>query len=217
MWLRDELKDGMTIAMSWGQALQALVQAASADSISSCEIVQLLGGVSARASFVTAQELVREFAGRLGAGYRYLHAPAAFETRVARDAMMREPSILEALEVARQADLALVGVGSVVEGSSAAILGAVGGTDAERVAFEAAGPVGDLAGRYFTADGVAITGGIDDHVLGLSLADIAAIPRVVGVAAGPQKVAGLLGALRGRLLDVLITDADTAEAILSAR
>lgn len=214
-WLRDQIKDGMTVAMSWGQALQSLVAAVTPAVMSSTEVVQLVGGVSARASFVTGQELVREFAGRIGATYRYLHAPAAFGTVAARRAMMDEPSIVEALTAARRADLAVVGIGSVVAGSSAAILAAVGASPAEREAFGRSGPVGDVAGRYFDARGRAIQGAIDDRILGLTLAEIAAIPTVVGLACGPEKVDSIAGALHGRLVDVLITDAHAADAVLS--
>jgi DNA-binding transcriptional regulator LsrR (DeoR family) len=214
-WLRDQLKDGMTLAMSWGQALQAFVAAVTPAVMSSTEVVQLVGGVSARASFVTGQELVREFATRLGATYRYLHAPAAFGTGEARRAMTSESSIAEALAVARHADLAVVGIGGVVAGSSAAILQAVGATDAEREQFWRAGPVGDIAGRYFDRNGAAIEGPIDDRILGLCLQEITAIPTVVGIAAGAEKVDSILGALRGRLVDVLVCDAQSADAVLN--
>ena len=38
---------------------------------------------------------------------------------------------------------------------------------------------------------------------------------VIGVSAGVNKVDAILGALRAGLLDVLVTDEDTAEAVLA--
>jgi DNA-binding transcriptional regulator LsrR (DeoR family) len=213
-WLRDQLKDGMTIAMSWGELLQAFVASVTPTVMSSTEVVQLVGGVSARASFITGQELVREFATRIGATYRYMHAPAAFGTASARRAMSEEQTIVEALTAARNADLALVGIGGVRRGSSAAILQAVGATDDELAEFDRAGPVGDIAGRFFDADGQAVRGAIDDRILGLTLEEIGAIPLVVGLACGHEKVDSILGALRGRCIHVLITDAHAAEGLL---
>ena len=216
IWLREHLEDGMTVAMSWGDALQSLVMAASPQQLSSTEFVQALGGVHARASLVSGQELVRELASRLGANYRYLHAPAAFRSPAARRVMMEEPSIKEALDAARRADLALVGIGNVVGGSSAATLQEVTATDAEREEFARAGAVGDIAGRYFDSRGRAICGAIDDRILALSLAEIAAIPTVVALAAGTEKEAALRGALAGGLLDVLVCDAALAESVLTS-
>jgi DNA-binding transcriptional regulator LsrR (DeoR family) len=215
-WLRERLTDGTTIAMSWGEALQSVVMAAPPQVQSSTEVVQLLGGVSARASLVTGQELVRELASRLGASYRYLHAPAAFHSSTAREVPMQEPSIVEALDSARDAQLALVGIGNVSHGSSAAILQAVSATGQELADFEAAGPVGDIAGRYFDAAGTPIHGSVDDRILALSLEEIAAIPTVVAVAAGPDKQRAARGALTGRLVDVLVCDAALAESLVDA-
>lgn len=48
-----------------------------------------------------------------------------------------------------------------------------------------------------------------------SLADLAVIPTVAGVAAGPEKPDGVLGALHTTVLDVLVCDSSLARALLS--
>jgi DNA-binding transcriptional regulator LsrR (DeoR family) len=48
----------------------------------------------------------------------------------------------------------------------------------------------------------------------VSVEQIRRTPRVVGVAGGPSKIEAILAALRADLLDVLITDVETAEALL---
>ena len=215
-WLRHAVKDGMTVGLSWGRSLQAMVRAASTQSPVSIEVVQLVGGLSSVASDFTGQELVRELATRVGARYRYLHAPAIFQSQLARDAMLAESSVADALDAARRADLAVVGVGTVAHGSSAAILRSMDLSDAERQEFEAAHPVGDLAARFFDADGREVHGPVHDRILALTLAELRAIPVVVGVATGLDKVAGVHAALRGGLLDVLVCDAAAARGLLQA-
>jgi DNA-binding transcriptional regulator LsrR (DeoR family) len=214
-WLRKELKDGMTLALAWGQSLQAMVWAVDADRPMAVEVVQLVGGLSSVDQEITGQELVREMATRLGARYRYLHAPAVFASSAARDTMLTERSVTEALDCARQADIAVVGIGTVGQGSSAAILRALHLSDEERAEFEAAHAVGDLAARYFDTDGREVRGAVHDRVLAVTLDDIRIIPTVVGVAAGREKVEGLAGALRGGLLDVLVCDAAAARGLLA--
>jgi DNA-binding transcriptional regulator LsrR (DeoR family) len=215
-WLQSELKDGMTLALSWGRSLQAVVWATAPETPVNVEVVQLVGGLSSVASEITGQELVRELATRLGARYRYLHAPAIFESAAARDLMLAEGSIAEALDAARRADVAVVGIGAVAQGSSAAVLRALALDPAEREAFEAAGPVGDLAARFFDAEGREVHGGVHDRVLALTLDEIRSIPLVVGVAAGREKVDGVAAALRGGLVDVLICDSAVARGVLNS-
>lgn len=215
-FLLAELRDGMTVALSWGRTLQSMVWHTTADHDYSVQLVQLVGGLSAVDNEVSGHELVRELASRLGATYRYLHAPAVLTTASARDALMAEQSIDQALEEARRADIAFVGIGSPAHGSSAAIISALALDDEERAQLRKAQPVGDIAARYFDAEGTPILGAVHDRVLAVELEDLAAIPTVVGLAYGRVKAEGVLGALRGRLIDVLICDESLAHAVLSA-
>ncbi|HVH94230.1 MAG TPA: sugar-binding domain-containing protein, partial [Nocardioidaceae bacterium] len=77
------------------------------------------------------------------------------------------------------------------------------------------GPVGDACCRFFDAVGRPIRGVVHDRVLAVELDDLRRIPMVMGVATGAEKSAGVLGALRGNVIDGLITDAGLALTLLS--
>ena len=180
-------------------------------------LVQLVGGLSSIANEISGQELVRELASRLGAAkYRYLHAPAVLATREARDSLLAETSVHQTLEIARRADIAFVGIGTPTHGSSAAVLDSLHLSAREAKAFWARRPVGDIAARYFDAQGLPLDGPVQDRVLAVTVEDLLKIPTVVGVAAGRVKAAGVLGALRGRLVDALVCDDALARAVLAA-
>lgn len=214
-WLLDCLRDGQTLALSWGTALQRLVWSVTSDRGHEVEIVQLVGGLSRVATASTGQELVRELAVRLGASYRYLHAPALLNSPEASAALAGERSIAESLDAARRADLAFVGIGAVGHGSSESIVREMNLSEDERDLFLAAGPVGDICARYFDLDGRALHGPTDDRVIAVDLDDLRRIPTVVGVAAGREKAPGVLGALRGGFVDVLICDSGAARGVLA--
>ncbi len=117
--------------------------------------------------------------------------------------------------MARQADIAFVGIGTPSQGSSAAILSSLNLSPEEEKAFWSVEPVGDVAARYFTSTGQPVHGAVEDHVLGVSIADLLEIPNVVGVASGRAKAPGVLGALRGHLIDSLVCDESLARAVLT--
>jgi len=213
--LLDSVKDQMTVALSWGQALQAMVWATTSDHDRAAQLVQLVGGLSSVSNEISGQELVRELASRLGASYRYLHAPAAMTTKASRDALVAEQSIAQALEAARNADIAFVGIGTPTHGSSNAILESLQLTKTQLKQFWSQRPVGDIAARYFDALGKPVTGPVDDRILAVTLADLARIPTVVGVAEGRAKAPGVLGALHGHLIDVLVCDESLARGVLA--
>jgi DNA-binding transcriptional regulator LsrR (DeoR family) len=214
--LLDTIKDHMTVALSWGHALQAMVWATTTDHDYAVQLVQLVGGLSSISNEISGQELVRELASRLGASYRYLHAPATLTTNAAREALVQELSISQALAAARGADIAFVGIGTPAHGSSAAVLRSLDLTEFEAAEFWRQQPVGDIAARYFNQEGKEVTGPVHDRVLAVTLEDLTTIPTVVGVAEGRAKVPGALGALRGRLIDVLVCDESLARGVLAA-
>ena len=214
--LLDHLKDSMTVALSWGHALQSMVYATNGEDLhTGVTLVQLVGGLSSIRNEISGQELVRELALRLGAGYRFLHAPATLESSVARDALLAETSIADALDAATRADLAIVGIGTPAHGSSSAILDSLRLEESDVNDFWAQQPVGDVAARYYGATGQPIRGAVEDHILAVTLDDLIAIPHVVGVAYGRAKAPGVLGALRGHLIDSLVCDEALARHLLS--
>jgi DNA-binding transcriptional regulator LsrR (DeoR family) len=214
-WLEETLRDGQVVALSWGHTLQAMVRAVDGLSRRDVEVVQLVGGLSALASAVTGQELVRELSERMGARHRYLHAPALFGSAEALAMMLREQAIADALDAAKRADVAVVGIGTPGIGSSGALIDALGLTPAQRADFDACGPVGDVCARFYDLSGHEVRSVVSERVLAVTLDDLRAIPTVAGVAAGREKASGILGAVRGRIIDVLICDQEAARSVLS--
>ena len=214
-WLEETLRDRQVVALSWGHTLQAVVRAVEGLDRRDVEAVQLVGGLSALDSAVTGQELVHELSERIGARYRYLHAPALFSSAEALTMLLHEPAVADALAAARAADIALVGIGVPGIGSSGALIDALGLSPAERSGFDAAGAVGDVCARYYDLSGREVQSVVSERVLAVTLDDLRAIPTVVGIAAGQEKALGILGALRGRIVDVLVCDQEAARAVLS--
>lgn len=214
--LLESLQDRSSVALSWGRALHAVVRAVEADRDHDVTLLQLLGGTSAVGNGVSGQELVRELAGRLGADYRPLHAPATLRTAEATRTVVAEESVAAALAAAAGAQLAFVGVGDPAHGSSAAVLESLALTPAERQQFWEAGPVGDLAGRFYDADGAPVGGAVDDRIVGVSLQQLGGIEHVVGVACGRGKAAAVAAAVRGGHLGSLVCDESLARQLLAA-
>ncbi len=213
-WLIDKLRDGQKISLSWGTSLQNLVWSVTADHSVDVEILQLVGGLSPVSSAPTGQELLRELALRLGAHYRYLHAPAVLDRPDAVALLAQEASISEALDAARHSDIAMVGIGSFGHGSSEAVVDQMRLARTELAALHAADLAGDICARFYDHQGRPYLGAANDRILGITLEELRKIPTVMGVATGREKAPGLLGALRGGFLDVLCCDITAARAVL---
>lgn len=212
--LVESLAGARSVALSWGRALQSVVNHVAVVDDHEITLWQLLGGISALGNEVSGQELVRQLAGRLGAHYRLLHAPATLQTPEAARWVTAENSVAGALRAAARAQVAVVGIGDPQGGSSAAVVSSMCLSAEELAAFRAARPVGDLAGRFFDAEGRPVAGPVDDRVVAVTLADLRDVGQVMGVATGRHKRAAVLGALRGGYLDSLVCDEGLAHALL---
>lgn len=211
-YLARTVKPNLSIGLAWGTTLQAMVRAVNPIPTDGARVVQTLGGIGPPDAEAYASALVRRLARALSASPILLPAPGVVATRAARDALRKDPHVNAALQQLDSLDMVFVGIGSLA--SNTVLNDGMSLPKGAYAELVAAGAVGDIALRFFTADGATATSSLEDRVLGISVDQLRRTPRVVGVAGGPSKVEAILAALRADLLDVLITDFETAEALL---
>jgi DNA-binding transcriptional regulator LsrR (DeoR family) len=207
------LPDRGTIGIASGYTVTALVSALPRLRLPAVTVVPIVGGWDSQNPYLDSNQVARRMADRLHAQTRTLHAPAVLDTAEMKDALLREPTIAATTSLWGDLDMALIGVGGSPEsypGYRTAVdrLG-----ETSRRELHELRVIGDLAGRFFRADG-SFVDAWSDRTLAISLDSLAKVRRVVAVAAGSTKAAPILGALRTGLLHALITDRATAEAAL---
>ncbi|MCJ7677675.1 MAG: hypothetical protein MUO35_08140 [Anaerolineales bacterium] len=203
-----------TVGLTWGTSLLAVVDSLPARFWPDVTIVQMLGGIGALDAQEHATELTRRAAQRLSAKLRLVPAPGIVSTHEAAQALRSDSQIAETLALAARADIALVGVGALSPGSvvmrSGTILSAL-----DLKLLEEEGAVGDIGLRYMDAGGSPVDLEISERMIGVTLEQFKNIPRVIGVAGGTAKRRVIRAALRGEILDVLVTDHATAQWLLA--
>lgn len=215
-WLEEHLGDARRIALSWGRSVQSLVaNLRDGPPHAALEVLPLVGGFSTVEVSQNPNAVARELATKLGADYRPLLAPAVVRSERSRNSLLAEPAIGRVLADAAKADIAIVGIGSVHHGSTAAIIDAMEFTPEEAARFESSPIVGDACTRFFDAGGRLVPSPADGRVVSIDLEALKSIPTVVAIAEGTQKVRAVQGALRGGLVDVLVVDDDLAEGLLA--
>jgi DNA-binding transcriptional regulator LsrR (DeoR family) len=202
-----------TVAMSWGSTLRAVVDALPAQNWPEMRVVQITGGLGRPEAETHGADLTRRLAEAFNARPVMLSAPGIVTSKLVRDALMADPQVADALALAARADVALVGLGAPTPDAVVMQLGNIlARTDIEQVKMQ--GAVGDIALRFFDEMGSPIAHEINDRIIGLDVAQIKRIPRVIGVAGGKDKLAVIRAAARGHLVSVLITDEVSAESLL---
>jgi DNA-binding transcriptional regulator LsrR (DeoR family) len=128
-----------------------------------------------------------------------------------RNQMLQIDPIAKVRAVAAKADLRLVGIGQMDQRAQVHVDGFV--TREELLEMMRLGAVGELTGWAFDAQGSIIKGGTNARLTSIP-PQVPAEALTIGAAVGPAKVAAIRAALKGRLVNGLITDEATAGAIL---
>ena len=217
-FLESTLKPGKVIGISsWSRSLFAMVDALHPGQYcAGGKVVQILGGVGNVGSEFHAIQLAQRLAGSIGAKAVLLQSPAVVGSPEAQRVLSRDQAVQEASALFDKLDLALVGIGSMEPSRMLAVSGNIFSRE-ERAELQRLRAVGDICFRFFDVDGQPVKSPLMKRVIGIDLVKLRACQRVVGVAGGTQKMQAILGALRGGLIDVLITDQRTAQTLSDAQ
>lgn len=210
-YLRRTVEDGDVLGVTWGTTLQAMMQALQPVTTHDVHVVQTLGGVGPPEAEAHAADLSRRLAHLLDGRLTALPTPGIVDSAAARNVLLADRHTQAALELFPKITTAYVGIGALATNPIFTEDPSV--PESARDELLASQAVGDIALRFFDADGRPVSSSLDDRLIGITLDQLRQADRVVGVAGGPPKTEAILGVLRGRLVDVLITDHATAAEI----
>lgn len=205
-------KSGDTIAVTWGRSMLSMASQMAHGALRDVRIVQATGSTTATMPW-TPEACATRLAESIGARCIPVSAPAMVSTPEVRAMLLREPVLAEQMDVLAQADRIVLGISSLRPESTIHTSGFFEGISI-RDHYHSA--VGSIAGRMISATGDQVDGPLKDRIIGVDLDLMRKIPERMAVAGGMDKVQAILAALRGGYVTVLVTDADTARAILTS-
>lgn len=198
------------IAIGTGRALRACVEQLPPMDCPQHRIVSMLGNMMSDGS-ATAYNVVIRMAERASARHYPMPLPVFARSAEEKSVLHNQEPVHNILELARQADVTFVGIGNIGLNAPLFVDGFLSRDDLR--ALERAGAAGEIISWVYDENGMLIDGLINDRVASAPIKPNQANP-VIGIAAGETKVRAILGALRGRLINTLITNEHTAELLL---
>lgn len=205
--LRSEsLGPGSVLALGWGRTIRAVLEA-GLPPMPGVEVVPATGGMQQEAPHFQINEFVRLAAAQTGGTPNFIHAPY-LPAAAARDSFLADPAIRHAVDLWDRIDVAVVGVGlpHALNPPEASVA-----TPPEQRLVNAAG---DVIRHYFNAEGHLIDWEGEARMIAVSAAQLRAAQLCVGVALGETKAMSIVAAAKAGLINALVTDVQTAEAIL---
>lgn len=206
------MSESLVIAFGTGRALRAMAEQFSPPDARQHRIVSLLGNIAPDGS-ATLYDVISRIAEKLNAPYYPMPVPVISDTPEERNFFMHLRPVQAVYAMAQRADVTFVGVGQMGPDAPLALDGFVtrdilNDLQGQGAAGEIASWVYDDQGQYMDSPRNALVGGVR--------VEPGPAQTVIGIAAGASKVRAIRAALTGRIINGLVTDEDTATAILAA-
>jgi DNA-binding transcriptional regulator LsrR (DeoR family) len=208
--LDETLNDGQILGVAWGRTLAAMARTLT--HLPKVDIVQVAGAPLGLEISQNPVELLHRLASLSGGRSYPVYSPMWAEDPQLISRLRQEPSVARAMSKYDSIDVLVVGVGSWVPAESCLCTGF---PDAWRRDALAAGVRADVCGTLVDRDGREVPSPLDDRGLTINAKQLRRIPEVIGIGGGMEKAEAIAAALRGKWINVLVTDAGVARHLLS--
>ena len=200
------------VAMGTGRMLRAMVEQLTPMDCPQHKVVSLVGNIAPDGS-ASLFDVVSRIGDRVKAPHYPMPLPVIATTVHEKNLLLGQKTLRNVIELAKQADVTFVGVGTVDE--TAALLRDGFVRQDEIRALVRSGAVGEITGWAFDHMGELIEGLTNDRVLSVPM-EKPATRKVIGVAMAVPRLRAVKGAMRGKLINGLITNEQMAELLLQS-
>jgi DNA-binding transcriptional regulator LsrR (DeoR family) len=203
-------KQPIIVAIGTGRTLRAAVELMPRMTCRQHKLVSLVGHISMQGS-ASFYDVLARLSDLSQAPHYPMPLPVIVRSREECEQLQRLEPVLRVLDLAENADVTLVGIGRMDEQAQLQADGFISADELDEM--RRLGAVGEVTGWAFDAAGAIIAGGTNDRVTSVPR-DIPPKRLVVGAAQGTGKVLPIHAALRGRVVNGLITNETTARSLL---
>ena len=207
------IKSGDRIGVAWGNTMFASAQSALArKDLTGITVVQLCGGVSNIERSIYASEIPKLLADALNGTPYILPLPAIVDDIQVKRSVLTDQNIRQVMEFGAASNIALFTLGEFGPNSALAHAGYLSVQQMKKLG--EAGAVGDICCHFIDESGDICDRELDARTISLPLEELKKKDYRIAVAIGAGKIGSICGALRSGHVNVLITDEDTAGAVI---
>lgn len=212
LMLEENVADGDLVGITWGRTLHAVARSLKQQNRHGVQVVQLKGGATLTSRSTSHYETIRLFCEAFNAYPQALPLPVIFDNAEVKRVVEDDRHIKHIMDLGRDAPTAIFTVGTMSPESTLLKLGYL--SEAEQTAL-LDNAVGDICSRFIDEHGEPCLPELEERTVAVSLQNLRAKQTRICVAGGQQKVRPLKAALGAGYVSHLVTDEDTARAVLA--
>ncbi len=212
-FISAQMKAGMRVGVGWGRTLYNTLPFIAGETLDDFRVVSLLGGIAAARRFNPA-EFAWQFAELFqGEGF-LIPAPAVVDSPETKHALLERCGLSAIFEMADKLDMALLSCGGISTLTTSYRTGYL--SEADRRSLIEAGAIGDVLYNFIDKNGDLVDHEVNARVISVNLARLRRTPERVLISGGKDKLTALRAAIRTVAPTTLITDEQTALALMAS-
>ncbi len=211
-YLQENTGEGDVVGVGWSRSVHHVVHSRFLREKRDVTVAQLAGSIGGSITELDGIAVTAFLADVWGASAHYLHAPMLVTEAAVRDGLLRDPHIGKTLEIARQADRIVVGIGSIDEENGTYRTGYFSKVELDHIRDQ--GGVAEICGSHVSRDGSLVPLEMHERMVAITFEEMKRIPDRIGVSSGSHKPLANIGAVRSGVINVLVTDEDNAKKML---
>ncbi|MBY4890731.1 hypothetical protein K5Y32_22665 [Pantoea sp. DY-15] len=210
-YLSDNLTKGMKVGIAWGRVLSSTVSQLT--NLPPLDVVQL-SGVHPGIEFSQGPiDLIHRLSAISQGKAHPMYVPMWVDDESLAEKLASDPAVVDTQQFYSQLDVVITGIGAWKTGSSS--LCDIFPKSWQKPLFED-DIAADVCITLVNSKGEILDSPMNRLGFGISTEQLRKTKTVIGVAGGEQKYEGIVASLKSGLLDVLITDFDTAVKLVNA-
>lgn len=203
------------IGIGWGYSLRELSEYINIDDKKDLKVVPIIGGLGKTGTGIHTNSVAAKIADKVRGISYMIHSPAIMDSKEVKEFMEKDSNAKTIIDLFKKVDTAFVGVSDLGNESSLIKTGSINKEDIEYI--KSIGVIGDVNLIFINKDGEHVPNKIDERILRIPIERIKNIKNVITIALGKRKFEVLRAALKGKIINILLTDKETAEYILNAK
>ncbi len=215
-FLQKILSENTFIGVGWGTTLETIAHLIDVKQNRSVKVVPLIGGYGKYFDDGHSNNIARLLAEKFHGSSYVANIPASFDTKEIKDTILRDSAAKEIFKLAKRVEIALLCMGDLSRESTLFKSGQINQEDIDYLS--GLGVVGDVNYIFVDSEGNFVPNEISERTTNIFPVELMkSVKNSIGIAIGVNKAAILRAALKGGLINILVTDLDAANRIVEMK
>lgn len=207
------IKKNDYLGVSWGTTIEAMAKYIRVKKKKDLKVIPITGGAGIEGSGRFSNFVTKAIADQFDGMSYMINVPAVLDTKEARIIIEKDKQLKILFDLTRRISIVLVGIGDISTEMSLCKIGVLKKRDINYLTRK--GAIGMVNMLCIDKNGNHLKNNIDERMINIFPEKLIKKARTsIGVAIGDKKVEVIRAALKGKIINTLITDENTAEKLM---